>query len=169
MAGRRWTAAEIALLEGRFGVDATSVLARQLSRTSSAVHQRALKLGLVQEDDLSLTEVREILGLGRDFRLIYSWLADGRLVCRRKYGGRRSFIREADLSQLMTGLCRCGYPRDDDHHENILNGRDQTRCRSCDPHSGNRMPGPHEMESGTYEEAMFRAADHDFEPAVDQA
>jgi hypothetical protein len=58
VSGRRWTPDEIAILEGRFGVDVTSVLAARLGRTPTAVHQRALKLGLVDEDDLSLTQVR---------------------------------------------------------------------------------------------------------------
>jgi hypothetical protein len=101
VSGRPWTPAEEAVLEERFGVDVTSVLAERLGRTSSAVHQRALRLGLVAEDDLSLTQVREILGLGSDYRLIYAWLRDGLLIRRRKYGGRRSLIREVDLIAFL--------------------------------------------------------------------
>lgn len=106
MSGRRWTSDEIAILEDRYGTGATAALAKALNRTPSAVHQRALKLGLVQEEDLSLTAVREILGLGSDYRLIYTWLREGRLIRRQKYGDRRSLIREADLIAFL---------RDNDH------------------------------------------------------
>lgn len=101
MSGRRWTEAEEARLEEAFGIVATRTLARELGRTTSAVHQRALRLGLVAEDDLSLTQVREILGLGSDYRLIYTWLREGILVRRTKYGGRRSLIREDDLVAFL--------------------------------------------------------------------
>ena len=101
MSGRPWTREEIAILEERFGLDATRVLAKRLGRTTTAVHQRALKLGLAHEDDLSLTEVREILGLGKDYRLIYKWLADSLLIRWRKHGGRRSFVREEDLVAFL--------------------------------------------------------------------
>jgi hypothetical protein len=55
----------------------------------------------------------------------------------------------------------CGHP-ESDHYTYILNGRDQTRCRSCDPHTGKEIPTLYAMESGTYEAAMYHAADHDF-------
>lgn len=101
MSGRRWTLQEDMRLDEAFGLVNTAALARELDRTTPAVHQRAIKRGLVNEDDLSLTDVREILGLGRDYRLLYTWLADGRLVRRTKHGGRRSFIREADLIAFL--------------------------------------------------------------------
>lgn len=104
MAGRRWTAAEDAVLDEQFGILDTRVIARRLARTSPAVHQRALKRGLVDAmagGDLSLTDVRQILGLADDYRLIYGWLREGLLVRRTRHGGRRSWIAEDDLVSFL--------------------------------------------------------------------
>lgn len=103
MSGRRWTTEEDEYLETWFGNEKTPVIATRLGRTSPSIHQRAKKLRLVDEDDLSLTAVREILGLGKDYRLLYEWLRDGRLVRRKKHGGKRSFVREADLVAFLRG------------------------------------------------------------------
>jgi hypothetical protein len=62
-------------------------------------------------------------------------------------------------------LCRCGHARGA-HYTYSLNFHDQTRCHECDPHSGKRVAGGnYVLEAGTYEAAMFHAADHDFELA----
>lgn len=61
------------------------------------------------------------------------------------------------------GIClvpTCGHAQAD-HYVYSLNGHDQTRCRSCDPHN-RRMPGLYAMDSDSYEAAMFVAADHEF-------
>lgn len=97
MAGRRWTAAEDAILEEQFGIVETRILARRLDRTPPAVHQRALKRGLVGDVDLSITAVMEILGLGRDSRRLYAWIGEGKLPRRSKFAGRRKFVTEEDL------------------------------------------------------------------------
>jgi len=60
-------------------------------------------------------------------------------------------------------LCVCGHEHDD-HYSYSLNGHPQTRCKACDPHTGIRQPGNYVMDSGTYEAAMYEAADHEFEP-----
>jgi len=94
---RRWTAAEEAALEADFGVISTKALAARLGRTTSAVHQRALQLDLVQQEDLGVTHVMEILGLGRDSRRLYTWIESGKLPRRSRFGGRKKYIAEADL------------------------------------------------------------------------
>ena len=65
----------------------------------------------------------------------------------------------------VTAECVCGHAKAE-HYEYVLNGRDQTRCRACDPHTGKRMPVLYAMTEGTYEAAMFEAADHDFKEAI---
>lgn len=97
MSGRRWTAPEETLLEEQFGIVETRTLAGRLGRTTSAVHQRALKLGLVADADLSVTACMEILGLGRDSCRLYSWIQEGKLPRRSKFNGRRKFVTEEDL------------------------------------------------------------------------
>jgi Helix-turn-helix domain len=97
MSGRRWTDAEELLLEEGFGIVETRTLARRLGRTTPAVHQRALKLGLVADEDLSITACMEILGLGRDSRRLYTWIESGTLPRRSKFNGRRKFVTEEDL------------------------------------------------------------------------
>lgn len=62
----------------------------------------------------------------------------------------------------MSEFCTCGHPRSD-HYQYILNGHDQTRCKSCDPMSG--IPGGnYAMDHDSYVAAMYRAADHGFTP-----
>lgn len=49
------------------------------------------------------------------------------------------------------------------HYEYQLNGRPQTRCRECDPHTNRTdMPTNYAMTEGSHESMMYRAADHDF-------
>lgn len=57
--------------------------------------------------------------------------------------------------------CICGHEYAD-HYTYRLNGRPQSRCKSCDPLTG--VTGNYMMVDGSYEAAMFHAADHDFEP-----
>lgn len=59
-------------------------------------------------------------------------------------------------------ICRCGHPRADHYEYIVFDGHDQTRCRSCDPHTGKRQPGNYAMAADSYESAMYHAADHDF-------
>lgn len=94
---RHWTPDEEQVLEEAFGIVETRILAGRLGRTTSAVHQRALKLGLVDDEDLSITAVMEILGLGRDSRRLYTWIDSGKLPRRSRFNGRRKFVTEADL------------------------------------------------------------------------
>lgn len=97
VSGIRWTPEEEAILEDGFGVVETRSLARRLGRSTSAVHQRALRLGLVADEDLSITACMEILGLGRDSRRLYTWIESGKLPRRSKFNGRRKFVTEVDL------------------------------------------------------------------------
>jgi hypothetical protein len=63
-------------------------------------------------------------------------------------------------------LCVCGHGALK-HYVYVLNGHDQTRCRGCDPHANRSdMPTLYAMTSDSYEAAMDRAADHDFEERV---
>lgn len=64
-------------------------------------------------------------------------------------------------------LClTCGHP-EQDHYEYILNGSPQTRCKTCDPHTGKRgMSSCYAMQSGSEEDRMYRFADHDFVPML---
>jgi hypothetical protein len=59
-------------------------------------------------------------------------------------------------------VAACGHPRSS-HYDYILNGRDQQRCRDCDPTAG--LPaGLYEAQGDTYAAAMMAAADHWYEP-----
>lgn len=63
-------------------------------------------------------------------------------------------------------LClTCGHEKQD-HYEYILNGNPQTRCKSCDPHTGKRMPTCYAMQSGSEEDRLYHFADHDFVPML---
>lgn len=63
------------------------------------------------------------------------------------------------------GPCVCGHPFDD-HYVYSLNGHPQGRCRTCDPHTRSDKPGNYVMDSGSYEAAMYHAADHDYDPVA---
>lgn len=59
-------------------------------------------------------------------------------------------------------LCRCGHP-EEEHYTYIRNGEQAWCCRSCDPMSG--IPaGNYAMDADSYVAAMYRAADHAFDP-----
>lgn len=61
----------------------------------------------------------------------------------------------------------CRHP-ESEHYIYVLNGRDQSRCRACDPLVG-LPPGNYVMDSDSYTAAMDRAADHRFELAPAEA
>lgn len=64
-------------------------------------------------------------------------------------------------------LCRCGHVREE-HYTYIRNGRDQSRCKKCDPWNGIRGKGEGNfaIESGSRFEQADRAADHNFEASA---
>lgn len=65
-----------------------------------------------------------------------------------------------------TVLClTCGHQQSD-HYEYVLNGNPQTRCKTCDPHTGKRIGVNHEMQAGSEECRMYQFADHDFQPML---
>lgn len=79
-------------------------------------------------------------------------------------GMRRAIIAAARAShdRIDDQLCVCGH-KHEDHYTYILNGHEQSRCKSCDPMAG--LPaGNYEMVSDSYVAAMNKAADHEFEP-----
>lgn len=63
-------------------------------------------------------------------------------------------------------ICACGHS-ESDHYEYICNGHPQSRCKSCDPTNRFEFNGAVDVAfvSGSYIEAMSRAADHGFTPA----
>lgn len=65
----------------------------------------------------------------------------------------------------MSRLCMtCGHD-ESDHYTYCLNGRDQQRCKKCDPFA-NRTEVNIEMQEGSETHRLYHFADHDFVPML---
>ena len=109
MGNRRWTDAEVEILEELYGSVPSATIATQLGRTLAGVHEKAGKLGLGPQrppDVLTAYEVMTILGCA-DYPRIQRWVRDGQLKAERKpaaYGASKRlewWIRAGDLERFL--------------------------------------------------------------------